>query len=394
MEVKPSKKEEDKVKDISDEFLKKIKVKNAKVIIGGSGAKETWLPETKEIDVFVKFNYNHKDKDLSKLLEKELKKKFKRITRIHGSRDYFRIKYKNFNFEVIPILNISNVKQAKNITDISPFHVKWVKANIKGLADEIRLAKLFCKANKLYGAESYIRGFSGYALEILVIHYGSFKNLMRKANKWKVKQVIDPKKYHKDALKELNFAKIQAPLILIDPVQAERNVTAALSLEKFDKFKELSKKYLKNFSDKFFEIAKFDVKKLKGNLILLKIIPLRGKRDVVGAKLLKCFNFIKKSLEEFKVIKSDWEWDKDALFWFILKEKKLSKYEKHYGPLFEQKKHLKAFKNKWKKYSIKKEGRKTYVMLPRKYIEVKDFVKNLIKDEDIKKRVKSIKLEK
>jgi len=391
MEVKPSKKEEEKVKDISDEFLKKIKIRNAKVIVGGSGAKGTWLPGTNEIDIFVKFNYNHRNKDLSKLLEKELKKKFKRVVRIHGSRDYFRIKYKSFNFEVIPILNISNVRQAKNITDVSPFHVKWVKNNIKGLSDEIRLAKLFCKANKLYGAESYIRGFSGYALEILVIHYGSFKNLMRKASKWKVKQVIDPKKYHKNALKELNTAKIQSPFILIDPVQAERNVTAALSSEKFDKFRELSKKYLNKSSDKFFEIEKFDVKKLKGNLVLLKIEPLRGKRDVVGAKLLKCFNLIKRNLEEFKVIKSDWEWDKDAIFWFVLKEKKLSKYKKHYGPLFKQKKHLKAFKKKWKKYSVKKEGKKSYVMLPRKYKDIKTFMKNLIKDEDIKKRVKTIK---
>ncbi len=397
MEVQPSKKEEEKVKEISNEFFKKIKIKDTKIIIGGSGAKGTWLPQTKEIDIFVKFNYTkYKDKELSNLLEKELKKRFSKISRIHGSRDYFQIKYKGFTFEVVPILNISKAKQAKNITDISPLHVKWVKKNIKELANEIRLAKLFCKANNLYGAESYIRGFSGYALEILIIHYGSFKNLMKNAVKWKVKQIIDPEKYHKDALKELNIAKIQSPLILVDPVQPERNVTAALSLEKFNKFKESCEKYLKKPSDEFFKEKEIDIKNLKklGNLIILKVKPLTGKRDVVGAKLLKCFEFIKKNLEEFKTIESGWTWNKEVIFWFVLKEKTLPKFKKHYGPFLKQKKHLKVFKNKWKHYKITKEGKRVYVMIPIKYREIKPFIRNLIKDENIKSRIKGIKVEK
>ena len=72
------------------------------------------------------------------------------------------------------MLNIKKGSDALNVTDFSPLHVDWVNKNVKRLRDDIRLAKRFCKVNKLYGAESYIRGFSGYALELLISYYGGF----------------------------------------------------------------------------------------------------------------------------------------------------------------------------------------------------------------------------
>ena len=58
------------------------------------------------------------------------------------------------------------------------------KKKIKGkILDEIRLAKAFCHANGCYGAESYIKGFSGYALELLVYHYGSFQKFVKAITK-------------------------------------------------------------------------------------------------------------------------------------------------------------------------------------------------------------------
>jgi len=68
----------------------------------------------------------------------------------------------------------------KNITDISPLHALWIRKNSnEKVRDEIRKFKYFLKINDLYGAESYIRGFSGYIAEILVIYYKSFNNLIK-----------------------------------------------------------------------------------------------------------------------------------------------------------------------------------------------------------------------
>src|SRR3989338_691911 len=153
--IKPTKKEEEEVRENVDDILSKINknLKNARAILGGSGEKGTWLKEAHDADIFVLFDYKkYKDKSdkLSDMLEKHLKNKFSKIIRLHGSRDYFQIKQKGFTFEIIPILAIKKAEQAKNITDISPLHSLWVKKH-KKLADDMRLAKQFCKAADVYG---------------------------------------------------------------------------------------------------------------------------------------------------------------------------------------------------------------------------------------------------
>ena len=52
----------------------------------------------------------------------------------------------------------------------------------------------FCKVAGVYGAESYIQGFSGYVLELLVINYKGFKGVIRNVAKWKDRTIIGNKK--------------------------------------------------------------------------------------------------------------------------------------------------------------------------------------------------------
>ena len=77
--IKPNKKEEEEVKTKVNAILDKINhnLKDAKVILGGSGIKGTWLKDSYDADIFVKFNYKkYKDQseELSNILEKTLKK--------------------------------------------------------------------------------------------------------------------------------------------------------------------------------------------------------------------------------------------------------------------------------------------------------------------------------
>ena len=237
-EIKPSKSEEKEIKNRIDGILKKInkELTDAKAILGGSGIKGTWLRNDNDADIFVKFNYNkYKDKsdELSGILEKNLKKRFKNIIKLHGSRDYFQINDKKNTNEIVPILNIKKAELAKNITDVSPLHANWVNKNGKKFKDDIRLLKQFCKSAKVYGAESYIQGFSGYICEVLTIYYKGFKNTLKEITKWKKKAIIDPEKYWKGKyiLMELNKSKILSPLIVIDPVQRDRNANSGNSIE-------------------------------------------------------------------------------------------------------------------------------------------------------------------
>lgn len=393
--IKPSKEEIKEVKGIIKEISSQIKIDKARVSLGGSGAKGTWLRDAYDIDLYVRFNYStYYGKDISKILETALRRNFK-VEKLHGSRDYFQVKHDKFTIEIIPILDIRQVSQAKNITDISPFHATYVVKHRKG--DEIRLAKAFCKAQGCYGAESYIRGFSGYVLELLVIYYGSFVKLLRNAAKWESKTLIG----NKTLIKRLNPSKRLSPLILIDPVDKSRNAAAALSEENYKKFVNASRRFIRNPSKRFFEKEEFNLEELRkkargGKLFVISVEPLKGKRDVVGSKLLKCLHYLnnKLELENFKVIKCSWYWDRDAIFWFILKKEILPEHKKHYGPPIKNKEGFKSFKEKWKSYRIYKEGNLAYIKLKRKYRKAEDFIEDLLKkDKEISNFVSRIRYE-
>ena len=405
-ELKPGVIEKKKFKLIIGEFLKKINnnLVDAKAILGGSGAKDTWLSGNHDIDIFVQYNYHKyedKSNELSDYLQKSLKKSFPKlkISRVHGSRDYFKFSYKNKSFEVVPILKINVAKQAINITDISPLHEKWVNKFGKKVKDDIRLVKQFCRANKLYGAESYISGFSGYVLEILTINYGSFEGLLQASKKWKDKEIIDFSEFYekKMALFHINKSKLNSPLIIVDPVDKERNAAAALSMNKVLTFKRLAKSYLKKPNKSFFEMKELVFQKLKDEandkkLIFLTIKPLQGKEDVIGSKLLKVFNLIKKELGKFLLLKSNWDWNqenKEAYFYFILEKEELAKYEVREGPQLKMKEFVKDFKKK-NKDCFNKDGR----VMAR--IKVRDpklnkFIEHLLKNNYIKERINKIK---
>lgn len=403
-EIKPNKQEEKELKSKIDNFLKIVNknLKDAKAILGGSGAKGTWLTRAHDADIFVQFDYNkYKDKSdqLSNILEKYLKKKFKKIDKLHGSRDYFQIKQKGFTFEVIPILKIKNAKEAVNITDVSPLHAEWVKKQKKH-SDEIRLTKKFCKSQEIYGAESYIKGFSGYICEILTIYYKGFLNLIKSAAKWKDKTIIDIEKYYKNSkeiLNSLNLSKIHSPLIIIDPVQKDRNAAAAVGKEKYEKFICSCREFLKKPSKDFFKIKEVSIEELKkrakkDRLILLDVVALEGKEDVVGSKLLKSLEFIEKKLEQnyFKVYEKGWKWDKEkkALFWFIINKEKLSNFIKWCGPPIKNKFHSEQFKKKYKETFVEKE--RICAKIKRKYTKPEELIKELIKDKYIKEKVNKI----
>jgi tRNA nucleotidyltransferase (CCA-adding enzyme) len=404
-EIKPNDKEEKEVKEKIEEFLSKLNkgLKDGKAVLGGSGAKGTWLSNVHDADVFVQFNYKkYKDKSdkLSDILEKVLKKIFGKVKRLHGSRDYFQIKKGQFTFEVVPILKINKAEDAINITDVSPLHADWVN-RAKPLADEIRLTKQFTKANGVYGAESYIKGFSGYMCEILTIHHGGFLKLVKKAAKWEPKTFVDFQKYYRnknDAMFKINKSKQQGPMIIIDPVQRDRNAAAALDEEKYMQFVYACKEFLRKPSKEFFEIKEVSVGDLKkrakkDKLILLKVEALRGKTDVVGSKLLKAAEFIGKKLreEEFKVYELGWKWDKGkkAEFWYIVDKKLLPLTVEKQGPPAKMEKHAANFRKQYKGKTKVVKG-KLVAKVKREFREPVALVKKLIKDKYVKEKVKSI----
>lgn len=409
-EIQPDEKE---IKKEADDMLKKLNSAlkksriSAKAITGGSIAKGTFLKGDHDCDVFVRFNYRkYKDKDISDILGKVLYKAKafgkSRVDKLHGSRDYYQMK-NSMKYEIIPVLEIKRFKEAKNITDCSPMHVIWVNKFPK-MKKEIMLTKAFMKSAGVYGAESYMKGFSGHVVDILTIHSKGFISLLRQCQKWKQGQVIDYYNYHKGrAMMNLNRSKTQSALIIVDPIDPYRNASAVLSNEKFEQFRKRAAEFLKKPSKEFFFPERFDIDKIKkkadskkARLIVIDAKALSGKEDVVGAKLLKALEFIESQLKmnDFNVIECEWNWDKSdrAIFWIITQREDLPETKVCEGPPVKLKEYYENFRRVHRNLGIFEKNGKVYANVKREFRNPVLFIRNLIKDDYMKERVKSISI--
>jgi len=367
--VEPAKEDikliENSLKDFLERFQRKLKSLriDAEIFVGGSFAKNTVIKKDKyDVDIFVRFDKKYDNKEISNLLSKALKP-FRNITKIHGSRDYFKLKVgPTFFIELIPVKKIKTLKEAENITDLSYSHVKYINKKIQSskILEEIRIAKAFCYANNCYGAESYIQGFSGYALELLVYYYKSFVRFANAVTKMSdEKIIIDIEKHFRTkqiVLMDINSAKLDSPIILVDPTYKHRNVLAALSDDTFKRFKLACKKFLKNPSIKSFEIEKIDLdkvkidaKKKKYEFILMEVKTDKQEGDIAGSKLLKFYRHLSSEIEDFFYIKKkgfNYNRKKAARYFFVVKDKgEIIRA----GPYLKDKMHVAKFKKKHKK---------------------------------------------
>lgn len=342
---------------VARDFIVSLKKVGVSAFVGGSLAKGTMTRKIlsfdvagrrsqvighnkQDVDIFVVFDYSEDVVKLEKVLRKvKLPGKLKKV---HGSRDYFQIDCGNVLLEVIPVVKNKNPELAENVTDVSLRHVKFVVGEIKRnskLADEIRLAKAFCWANRVYGAEGYVRGFSGYALEVLVIYFGSFVKFLKKicgGRRSPVagrKIVVDSLKYFKngrEVLNEINASKLNSPIVLVDPTYKYRNVTAGLGVESFGKFLSVAKEFLKSPSLDFFKLKSVDVegmKKMKGRFVEVELSTDRQEGDIAGTKMKKLLDFFARELERNgqKILRREFDYlgfGKKAKGYLIVVEKK------------------------------------------------------------------------
>jgi len=287
----------------------------------------------------------------------------RKAKRIHGSRDYYQEIIEEIVLEIIPVLKIDKPEDMENVTDLSYFHVNYFLGKLKKnkkLASEIILAKAFCDAQRCYGAESYVRGFSGYGLELLILHYGSFEKMIKSFVKTDKKIIIDDSNFYKrkNVLVELNESKVQSPIVLIDPTFKERNALAGLSEKTFHEFKKSCKEFLKNPNLSFFikkDIEEEIKKDNPDNLKIIEIKTVKQKGDIAGTKLKKFFGVFSEMLKkEFELNESDFVYDEEKNIgrgYFVIGKKAEETVK---GPTLNMKKNVEKFKKSHKKTFVEK----------------------------------------
>jgi len=398
-ELYPSKDEQlllkNKTKEVTNvlsSFVKKNKIK-ADVFVGGSYAKGT-LAKQKEydIDVFVRFFDEVNADKLERAVNETASKLKLKYERVHGSRDYFFIvANESVVFEIVPVKKIKKPREMENSTDLSYFHVNYIKKKLKNrkLIREILLAKAFFKAQEVYGAESWIHGFSGYSVECLIIYYKTLdkmlKEFVKAYDKKELPIVIDIEKFYKnkhEILINMNESKRKGPIVFIEPTWKERNVLAALEYSTFEKIVESAKSYLKRPSKYFFIKKEFNkdefeilARKKDAHFINIQLETNKQVGDIAGAKLVKGGNYVISLLEKrFDIIerKIIYHLNNYADVYIVLKEKKDLEIK---GPSVKMNKHAIAFQSEHPEAYVKK-GHLYYKL--QKIGNVHDFIKKIL----------------
>jgi tRNA nucleotidyltransferase (CCA-adding enzyme) len=254
--ITPTVKEHESELNMAELFIKKLSGKDRKPMLVGSLAKKTDLKGDKDIDIFVLFNpkvsrekLEKEGLELGKQVFKKLKVKFEID---YAEHPYVMGNYKGYDVEIVPCYEGG---QMLSSVDRTPLHTHYIKRKLiadRKLRDEIRLLKQFMKGINVYGAEAKVQGFSGYLAELLTIHHGSFLGLLKATAKWKIGEIgLDPEKKW-DNPKALKHFFTDAPLIMVDPVDQDRNVAAAVSKQKLAEFIIAAAEFLKNPSEDFF----------------------------------------------------------------------------------------------------------------------------------------------
>ena len=182
--------------------------------------------EKQTLIFFIKFDKSTSEKKFSEIAKKvgfNALKKFKPYIRF-SEHPYVEAVIRRTKVNVVPCYLVTKGKW-KSAADRTQFHTEFMLENLSGpMKNNVRLLKQFLKNNGIYGAEISQQGFSGYVAEVLIWNFGSFEGVVQAIAKIKSAQVIGK------ATK-----KFDTPISIIDPIDTERNLAAAISNEKHRK---------------------------------------------------------------------------------------------------------------------------------------------------------------
>lgn len=224
----------------------------------GSTARGTFVSGDRDIDLFVQFPAEIDEDDLEAHGLAIGQSVLPDGQRDFASHPYIKGEFRGFDVDVVPCFNVDSAEEIQSAVDRTPFHNEWLAERLTDeLASDVRVAKRFLKGIGAYGANVATGGFSGFLTELLVLEHGGFIPLLEAAAEWSLPVgTFNPADHdvsgHVDAAGSLSNA-FDAPLIVIDPTDPNRNVAAALSAENVGRFILNARQFLAEPAVGFFE---------------------------------------------------------------------------------------------------------------------------------------------
>ncbi len=379
--------------------LVKTQLKNYPEVVnlefGGSFAKGTWLSKNADIDIFIKFKKNVSEEkfvEISKKIGFDSMKGHNPYVR-YSEHPYVEAKIKDSKINIVPCYDVESGNW-KSAADRSPFHTLHMKKVLTPkMRNEVRLLKTFLQSAGIYGAEMAKQGFSGYVSEVLILNFRNFENVVKFISRIQENDVIG-----------ITSKKFDTPIVIIDPIDSNRNLAAAISEENVGKFILRCRAFQNNPSKKFFIPTKSKSSQSNiENILIVKFDFRIRSPDIIWGQIKRASNSLKTQLElgGFNVLRNTAHTDekKEAFLIFLLESITIPKKYSKVGPDFFREKDCHSYiaKNiKKTKLMWVSSERKIVSLEERNYNEILKFTSNFLKNnfqmaipkglhEDIKK---------
>ena len=320
--ITPAKEDRAKVEAITRELELKVSLACKQegfaeiVRVEGSVAKDTWLRENPDIDIFMRLPISIPRKHFGNVALRIAKKaagSYEQIERF-AEHPYLQLIVEDYRVDIVPCYD-SKPGEWQSATDRTPYHTDYIKKYLSSsLRGEVRLLKKFMQGTGVYGAEIKVGGFSGYLCELLIIKYHSFIQTIEAFAGYNKRVIVDIENYYAKRENDLSLL-FPEPLVIVDPVDKGRNVASAVQPNKLYDFIGAARAFIKKPNQAFFYPSKtkpYSIAELKIQLenrgsstIFLVIDQINTVPDVLWGQLYKTKRSLHKliDLSDYKILK-------------------------------------------------------------------------------------------
>lgn len=384
----------DSLEEAYEKFAEFIEDQGFETYFAGSAGRGTCLKGDRDIDLFVLFP---EDTERDQLEKKGLEIGRKLFEEFNGD---YEVEYAEHPYtkgmidgkevEVVPCID-TDPENIRTAVDRSPHHARWVQDNLTNeQKEDVVLLKAFLRSSGIYGSSLKVRGFSGYLCELLIHEYGSLDQLLEEASEWREQTVLDPENYHENGLPEELEEKFERDsLVVIDPVDPERNVASVLTEENYSKFIFEAFRFVEGPGMDLFQIDEVEINKFalkkeierRGDFTVIEFESPERPDDIVYPQLRKLMKRLNSVLEknDFTVYESGFHVSDEVRLFFeaqsSIPEIKLQK-----GPKpVHGKEHMREFQDKYENVTVKED--RLVAKTQRDFTVSKELIKDFLNDE-------------
>ncbi|MFB6265782.1 MAG: CCA tRNA nucleotidyltransferase, partial [Candidatus Nanohaloarchaea archaeon] len=285
-----------------------------------------------------------------------------------------------YEVEIVPAYSVDSGEDIKSSVDRTPFHRQWVNENLSEEEKrEVVLLKAFLRGQELYGSTLRVQGFAGYLCELLIAEYGSFEELLREVVDWEEEEVIDPAGHHETLPNYLREKFSDEKLVVIDPVDPERNVASVLSTENYARFVYSAWRYLQDPGEEFFFPEEVEAEREgleasaegRGDFVMVEFLTPDLIDDMLYPQLRRLLSRLETLMEEneFRLFQTGFHVGEERIrILFELFSDELPAMRKHLGPkVFHSQEHVENFTEKYGEVWV--EGTRLATLVEREFTD-------------------------